>query len=140
MIPTPTTNRPINAGQSLADDVDRLDAVAKVTGRAKYSRDQYLAGGLFACLIRCPIGAGTLESIDLDAARGVPGVVEVECEAGAAGQYHGHNVGVLVAESGIKAPADLARLRSAGVRAALVGESLMRAEDPGAALRALLGR
>ena len=50
------------------------------------------------------------------------------------------DVGVLVAESGIKEPEDLARLRSAGVRAALVGESLMRAEDPGAALRALLGR
>lgn len=44
----------------------------------------------------------------------------------------------LVSESGIRTPADLARLRTAGVRAALVGESLMREEDPGLALRALL--
>lgn len=46
----------------------------------------------------------------------------------------------LVSESGIRTPADLARLRTAGVRAALVGESLMREEDPGLALRALLAR
>jgi indole-3-glycerol phosphate synthase len=48
-------------------------------------------------------------------------------------------VGALaVAESGIETPADVARLRSAGYQAFLVGESLMRAADPGAALRALL--
>ena len=43
-----------------------------------------------------------------------------------------------VAESGIETAADLARLHTAGYQAALVGESLMRAPDPGAALRALL--
>jgi len=42
-----------------------------------------------------------------------------------------------IAESGILAPADVARLRSAGVQAFLVGEALMRAADPGAALAAL---
>ncbi|HVZ74447.1 MAG TPA: indole-3-glycerol phosphate synthase TrpC [Polyangia bacterium] len=46
---------------------------------------------------------------------------------------------VVVAESGIRDAADVARLRDAGVDAMLVGESLMRAPDPGAALRALLG-
>ncbi len=45
---------------------------------------------------------------------------------------------VLVSESGIKTHADLVKLRSHGVRIALVGESLMREADPGAALRALL--
>jgi indole-3-glycerol phosphate synthase len=43
-----------------------------------------------------------------------------------------------VAESGIESPADVTRLRDAGYDAFLVGESLMRAPDPGAALRALL--
>jgi len=43
-----------------------------------------------------------------------------------------------VAESGIDTPSDVARLRRAGYDAFLVGESLMRASDPGAALRALL--
>lgn len=96
---TPTTNRPINAGQSMADHANRLDGVAKVTGRAKYGRDQYLPNSLFACFIRCPIGAGRLESIDLAAARATPGVVEVEVTENAEGQYHGHNVGMLVADS-----------------------------------------
>jgi indole-3-glycerol phosphate synthase len=45
---------------------------------------------------------------------------------------------VAVAESGIETAADIARLRAAGYDAFLVGESLMRARDPGAALRALL--
>ncbi|MBN8643960.1 MAG: indole-3-glycerol phosphate synthase TrpC [Planctomycetes bacterium] len=44
----------------------------------------------------------------------------------------------LVSESGIRTPEDLRRLRKAGVRIALVGEHLMREQDPGAALKALL--
>jgi indole-3-glycerol phosphate synthase len=44
----------------------------------------------------------------------------------------------LVAESGIQTPAHVAQMRAHGVDAILVGESLMRAADPGAALRALL--
>jgi indole-3-glycerol phosphate synthase len=45
---------------------------------------------------------------------------------------------LVVAESGIRDTADVARLRAAGIEAMLVGETLMRAPDPGAALAALL--
>ena len=45
---------------------------------------------------------------------------------------------VRVAESGVASGEDLARLRSAGFDAFLVGESLMRQPDPGEALAALL--
>jgi indole-3-glycerol phosphate synthase len=45
---------------------------------------------------------------------------------------------VRVAESGIATSADLARLRAAGFDAFLIGESLMRQADPGAALAELL--
>jgi indole-3-glycerol phosphate synthase len=45
---------------------------------------------------------------------------------------------VRVAESGIFTSADLTRLRRAGFDAFLIGESLMRQPDPGAALEALL--
>ena len=45
----------------------------------------------------------------------------------------------VVTESGIRTPADVRRLREAGVNAFLVGEAFMREEDPGAALRALFG-
>ena len=44
---------------------------------------------------------------------------------------------VLVTESGILAPADVALMRDAGVHAFLVGEAFMRQPDPGAALRGL---
>ena len=44
---------------------------------------------------------------------------------------------VLISESGIKNNEDVARLERAGASGFLVGESLMRQPDPGAALRAL---
>jgi indole-3-glycerol phosphate synthase len=44
---------------------------------------------------------------------------------------------LLVTESGIATRTDVARLRGAGVNAFLVGESFMRADDPGAELQRL---
>jgi indole-3-glycerol phosphate synthase len=46
---------------------------------------------------------------------------------------------LLVTESGILGPADVLRMRGAGVHAFLVGEAFMRAPDPGVALSALFG-
>jgi indole-3-glycerol phosphate synthase len=45
---------------------------------------------------------------------------------------------VAVAESGLRRPEDLHRLRAAGFSAFLIGESLMSAVDPGLALREML--
>jgi indole-3-glycerol phosphate synthase len=45
---------------------------------------------------------------------------------------------VRVAESGIRSGDDIARLLTAGYQAFLIGESLMRAERPGAALQELV--
>lgn len=47
---------------------------------------------------------------------------------------------VVVAESGIDAAADVDRMGAAGADAVLVGESLVRADDPMAAVEALAGR
>lgn len=46
---------------------------------------------------------------------------------------------IAVSESGLRTHDDLARLRSAGFDAFLIGESLMLSPDPGAALGAFLG-
>lgn len=47
---------------------------------------------------------------------------------------------VVVSESGLSVPADLARMARAGAKCFLVGESLMREADVAAATRALLAR
>jgi indole-3-glycerol phosphate synthase len=47
---------------------------------------------------------------------------------------------ILVGESGIATPADVARLGATGIRAILVGESLMRQPNVERATRALLSR
>jgi len=44
---------------------------------------------------------------------------------------------LVVTESGLLTPADVATMRAHGVDAFLVGEAFMRAPDPGAALAAL---
>jgi indole-3-glycerol phosphate synthase len=44
---------------------------------------------------------------------------------------------IVVTESGILSPQDVARMRASGVHTFLVGEAFMRAADPGAALEAL---
>jgi len=49
------------------------------------------------------------------------------------------NERIVIAESGIFTPADIARLKRVGVETFLVGESLMRQADVTAATRALLG-
>ena len=46
---------------------------------------------------------------------------------------------LVITESGILVPADVTTMRAAGVNAFLVGEALMRAADPGAALATLFG-
>jgi xanthine dehydrogenase YagR molybdenum-binding subunit len=98
-VPTsmPTANRPINLGASLNDDTGRLEAVAKVTGAARYARDTYLPDSVFVAFVRCPYGAAELESMDEAAALAVPGVLEVDI-TGDHGVYHGQPVGHVVAE------------------------------------------
>jgi indole-3-glycerol phosphate synthase len=51
-----------------------------------------------------------------------------------------HDGRVLVSESGIATADDVARLRAAGIHAFLVGETFMRAEQPGEALAQLFAR
>jgi 4-hydroxybenzoyl-CoA reductase subunit alpha len=55
----------------------RVDAVAKVTGATVYADDLDLPGALHCKLLRSPHPHATIESIDVEAARALPGVVAV---------------------------------------------------------------
>jgi nicotinate dehydrogenase subunit B len=57
--------------------VRRLDALAKVTGQAKYAGDIRLPGMLYASLLRPPAHGATLTSVDTSDAQAIPGVTVV---------------------------------------------------------------
>jgi indole-3-glycerol phosphate synthase len=72
------------------------------------------------------INARDLETLEVDADR----FSRLAPRAAAPGR-------LLVAESGVTGPSDIARFASQGAGAALVGEALVRAPDPGALVRSL---
>lgn len=83
---------------ALENDGTRLDIVEKVTGRAKYTADQYPQGLLWAAYIRSPCGIGRIERIDTAGAKNVKGVLDVEVTK-QDGRYHGDRLGWICAEN-----------------------------------------
>lgn len=71
----------------------RVDAVAKVTGRASYAADVHVAGQLEAGLLRSRRPHATVRSIDVAAARRLPGVhaVLTAAELGEMSWYDGQS-------------------------------------------------
>lgn len=61
----------------LGQPLDRVDGRAKVTGGAKYAADFQLPGLAYAVMVTTPVASGTLESIDVSAAKACKGVIEV---------------------------------------------------------------
>ena len=58
----------------LGTRVSRLDGSAKTTGTARYSIDVRLPGMLYARILRSPYASAVVKSVDLAAARKMPGV------------------------------------------------------------------
>ncbi len=58
----------------VGSDLDRVDGLAKASGRAKYSYDITFPGMLQAMILRSPIARGTLTGLELDEARTMPGI------------------------------------------------------------------
>jgi xanthine dehydrogenase YagR molybdenum-binding subunit len=58
----------------LGSRVPRLDGPAKVSGQARYAIDMRLPGMLYGKILRCPHAAAVVKSLDLSAARKMPGV------------------------------------------------------------------
>jgi xanthine dehydrogenase YagR molybdenum-binding subunit len=71
-----------NAGEPAT----RIDAVLKVTGRAKYAADFALARPAYAVLVTSAITLGAIEALDLAEARTVEGVLEIYSYLNCAGR------------------------------------------------------
>jgi xanthine dehydrogenase YagR molybdenum-binding subunit len=67
----------IRHGSSIGQPLTRRDGVLKVTGNARYAADNNPEGLLHAVMAVSSIARGRVASLDLAAARGHPGVVEV---------------------------------------------------------------
>ena len=61
----------------VGNNMDRVDAIEKVTGGAKYTADLEPKGLLVAKVVRSTIANGVVKSFDLEAALAVPGVVKI---------------------------------------------------------------
>ncbi|SEP71167.1 xanthine dehydrogenase YagR molybdenum-binding subunit [Faunimonas pinastri] len=63
--------------ENMGQPVARLEARSKVTGEARYSADFPLNNLAHGVLVTSAIAAGSIKSLDLEAARAVPGVIEI---------------------------------------------------------------
>lgn len=59
---------------ALGESVKRVDAVAKVTGRARYTDDYFMPGMLVAKYVRSTIAHGKVTKINIDKAKALAGV------------------------------------------------------------------
>ena len=61
----------------ISQPVRRVEDVRFVTGTGRYIDDLDVAGQLRGHVLRAPLAAARIRSIDVDAARSAPGVVDV---------------------------------------------------------------
>lgn len=66
--------KPLSECTLIGQRVPRKDALAKITGAAKYAGDLRFPGTLHACILRSPAHGLTLASADTKAAEQIPGV------------------------------------------------------------------
>jgi xanthine dehydrogenase YagR molybdenum-binding subunit len=67
----------VRHGSNIGQPLTRRDGVLKVTGAAKYAADHHPAGVLYAVVAVSSIARGRVAFLDIAAAKGHPGVVEV---------------------------------------------------------------
>ena len=73
------TQAPAHArhGSNIGQPLTRRDGVLKVAGGARYAADHHPAGTLYAVLAVSSIARGRVTFLDVPAAKGHPGVVDV---------------------------------------------------------------
>lgn len=75
----PATKNPIDQLQYVGKPIDRVDGPLKTTGAALYAYERHdaVANAAYGYIVGSAISKGRVTSIDLDAARGAPGVLAI---------------------------------------------------------------
>jgi xanthine dehydrogenase YagR molybdenum-binding subunit len=87
--------------QVMGKRLNRLDGVAKASGKAKYSSDLNPNGLIYGALLTCPHAHCTIKSIDINEAKAVPGVTSIRVINGAGKemQWRGAEIASVAATS-----------------------------------------
>lgn len=89
----------INNDVALENRLPRVDIREKVTGSAKFAIDMNLPRMIYGKMIRFPYGRGKVTNANVEAARAVPGVLEVEVDTSRTFEYPGMKIGHVAAET-----------------------------------------
>ncbi len=90
-------------------DLTRLDAIEKVTGKAKYAHDMRRPNMLYAVLVTCPFAHARINKVDTSEAEKMPGVKAVMVADGLnTARFAGWIIGAVAAET-IQQARDAAR-------------------------------
>ncbi|MGE0479147.1 MAG: molybdopterin cofactor-binding domain-containing protein [Phycisphaerae bacterium] len=98
-VATPVGNEADNADKAWESQLGRLDAPLKVTGKAKFTADVNLPNMAYATILYCPYGRAELKSFSEEAAKKVPGVLDVLVRKRERFKYAGQPAGYICAES-----------------------------------------
>ncbi len=77
----------------------RVDVRERITGAVKFTADVKLPKMIYAKFVRFPYGVGKVKRANVEAAKKVPGILEVEIDTNRNAQYPGMTVGHIVGES-----------------------------------------
>lgn len=106
-----------DTNKAVGSPINRIDGIAKVTGKAPYSMDHSVTNPAYALLVKSTIAAGTIRDIDSAAAEKAPGVLAIithknapklNVKGGLRGgallqspeiEFFGQNIGIVVAET-----------------------------------------
>ncbi|GAB3930834.1 xanthine dehydrogenase family protein molybdopterin-binding subunit [Larkinella terrae] len=106
-----------DANKVIGTPVNRIDGIAKVTGKAPYSMDHPVKNPAYAILFKSTVAAGTIQAIDTAAAEKTQGVIAIithknapklNVKGGLRGgsllqspeiEFFGQHIGIVVAES-----------------------------------------
>ena len=68
-------------GKVVGRSIPKVDALTKVTGRAKYATDLYLENMLHMKVLRTPYPHAIIRKVDIREAQAVPGIVKIITKA-----------------------------------------------------------